>query len=1028
MTEIKCIICNCILHKPPGGTSYVVVKPADVTEFGDLYRLQMISLNGVTLHDIPLTRLPGPESIFNGTSFIAPEESFNIKIFGRDQNGYQFERISPTAVTSQLPFPPEVTSMERVHGYFDLPLKVSCHIQTLVPFSLSWQKDGIELVEERAYPQSAEVEYTIESPVREDEGRYTCVARNVAGSASSTIFVDMKEPPPQIAAPANASLAPSRPAILNCDVTSTVEYNLTWSRYIILGQVQDFFGRVETTGEFMNIEDMNGYRVLENNSLLLEDVTAEDGGWFRCTAANEGGRRAREIHVSVQSPPEVAVLPEMVPFREGENISVSCISRGFPKPRVEWWSGEIILTGTQGRMSAEESDQILKIQSARQNDAGIYTCKAYSTAGTAEVSATLAFIEAPSVIVATDAILVGNGDTATLFCSVSGTPTPSVRWLKDGNLEVTPLPFIEIDGGSLCIYGVQESDAGRYTCIASNAAGSDHAEIDLRVGYPPSIIQKPTDTIITIGNSGGLSCYGVGVPEPIISWKRLDGRPIPSHITLDLDGNLRVRAVAVEDEGVYVCTLENQYGKLELQASMSVSGLLAPLIAAPPDPNLNVIQDSPVTLPCNVVMGNPTPSVLWMHNGEPVSGQKGIFVKPDGSLSIFSASARNAGDYQCIVTNVAGNSSQILHLTVMVPPRAKSKKVEEKVVALEGDTVKLKCPVKAHPPPAYFWQKNGLSISHQATRMRKLHDGVLVIRHLMSEDSGTYVCTAVNAAGATKIAVTLEVHVPPTIADDSETYTVSEGEVLEISCVASGFPIPTVTWKHFDQTLLYDNTLSDGSLRLVATPESEGLYECLATNEAGIAKRNIRVIMTKIPEISPPGDETLTVVEGQDLKLPCEVRGHPPPEVYWRKKGHALLPNEQLIPSPGYLLMKEVTRDMAARYTCIANNRAGEASKTFIIDVNFPPTVKVANPEGERLSVVEGGRLTLPCPATAHPTPYKEWTKDGHKLNNKENVRIADNGDQVEMYHASTPDNGNYTCTVSNTLGYTYITYNVKVL
>lgn len=42
--------------------------------------------------------------------------------------------------------------------------------------------------------------------------------------------------------------------------------------------------------------------------------------------------------------------------------------------------------------------------------------------------------------------------------------------------------------------------------------------------------------------------------------------------------------------------------------------------------------------------------------------------------------------------------------------------------------------------------------------MRLLKNGIIVIRQLMTEDAGTYVCTAVNAAGATTIPVVLEVH------------------------------------------------------------------------------------------------------------------------------------------------------------------------------------------------------------------------------------------------------------------------------
>ncbi|XP_068231428.1 hemicentin-1-like [Palaemon carinicauda] len=1017
-------------HRPmKGGTSYVVVKPGDTTEFGDLNRIQMISLEGKILHDLPLTRLPGPDPIFNGTSFIAPEESFHIKIFGRDRSGYQFERISPIAVTSQLPFPPEVTSLPQVHGYFDSPVRLSCHVQTFVPFTVSWQKDGVELTTEKNFPQSAEVEYIIESPRRDDEGRYTCVTRNLAGSASSTIFLDMKEPPPQIAAAHNASLTPGRPAILSCDVTSTVTYNLTWSRYVIHGQVEDFFGRIETAGEFVDIQDMAGFRVLPNNSLHIEEASSEDEGWFRCTAANEGGKRAREIHVSLQSPPEVFVVPDRARFEAGDEISINCISRGFPIPRVEWWKGDVLLTGMVGRVMADADDQVLQISRAQPEDAGQYTCKAYNSAGVEESHAILAFMEAPRVTIEKGVVLAGNGETATLLCNIEGTPTPSVKWFKDDFHEVVQLSFTEVSGGTLKILGVQETDAGKYTCQASNSAGTDQGDVVLKVGSPPVVVQKPTDSAVEIGSPGGLSCFGVGVPEPTITWRRANGDSLPSHFTLDRDGNLRGNAIRVEDEGTYVCTLENPYGKLEMRATLSIAGLLPPLIAAPPDPNIKATLDSPITLPCTVVMGNPIPDILWMQNGEPVTTQRGSIVKPDGSLKIFSVSTKHEGKYVCIATNIAGNSTQVLQLTIMIPPRPKSKRLEEKLIALEGDNAKLKCPVKANPRPAFFWQKNGQPISNTNTRLRTFPDGILVIRRLTEEDAGTYVCTAVNLAGATKIPVVLEIHVPPSVKEKPETYTLNEGEVVEIPCTASGTPVPLVTWIRFDQTIMYDNTLPDGTLRLITTSETEGQYECLVTNDAGSAKRAVNVVTTKIPELSPPGDEILSVNEGQDLKLPCEVRGHPLPEVVWRNKGIEVEPSHNLIPMPGYLMMRNVTRKFAGKYTCIAKNRAGEASKTFTINVNYPPSVELNSPEeGEKLSVVEGGRITMPCPALANPTPTRAWTKDGQILISRSNVKIHDGGDSVEISRAGLPDSGNYTCTISNNLGYADINYSVQIL
>ncbi|XP_050723285.1 hemicentin-1-like [Eriocheir sinensis] len=137
--------------------------------------------------------------------------------------------------------------MDDVAGYSGQPAVISCHVQTLVPFTLAWQKDGADLGTIQRFPQSSEVHYMVDSPGREDEGYYTCVATSSAGTGSSTVFLDVKEPPPQVQAPSNVTMLPSRPAVLTCHTSSTVPYNITWSRYVIKGQVQDFFGRTETS-------------------------------------------------------------------------------------------------------------------------------------------------------------------------------------------------------------------------------------------------------------------------------------------------------------------------------------------------------------------------------------------------------------------------------------------------------------------------------------------------------------------------------------------------------------------------------------------------------------------------------------------------------------------------------------------------------------------------------------------------------------------------------------------------------------
>ena len=67
------------------------------------------------------------------------------------------------------------------------------------------------------------------------------------------------------------------------------------------------------------------------------------------------------------------------------------------------------------------------------------------------------------------------GSPATMHCPASGSPTPSVKWLREG----LPITFIDHpnlrvqDGGhTLQVHNMQLMDIGGYTCVAGNLAGN----------------------------------------------------------------------------------------------------------------------------------------------------------------------------------------------------------------------------------------------------------------------------------------------------------------------------------------------------------------------------------------------------------------------------------------------------------------------------------------------------------------------------------------------------------------------------
>lgn len=92
-----------------------------------------------------------------------------------------------------------------------------------------------------------------------------------------------------------------------------------------------------------------------------------------------GGRQSREIHVIVQSLPEVTAVPEVLGYRRGENLTLSCLGQGLPHPTLIWSRDGVSLTEpTDG--SASQVD--LHVTLATHEDEGAYTCTASSSSGT----------------------------------------------------------------------------------------------------------------------------------------------------------------------------------------------------------------------------------------------------------------------------------------------------------------------------------------------------------------------------------------------------------------------------------------------------------------------------------------------------------------------------------------------------------------------------------------------------------------------------------------------------------------------
>ena len=155
------------------------------------------------------------------------------------------------------------------------------------------------------------------------------------------------------------------------------------------------------------------------------------------------------------------------------------------------------------------------------------------------------------------------GSTAVLECSSFGGPNNAFQWQLNG------LDIIGETQSTLTLPNVQASTGGMYTCVVTNAAGSDDISTFLYVS--PYFINQPMDTQASNGTPATLLCEAGAFPSPEYQWGRVDGEHVRGGIATD--GTLfSFNPVMFGDEGEYYCTVSVSALESSIRSQAVLSG------------------------------------------------------------------------------------------------------------------------------------------------------------------------------------------------------------------------------------------------------------------------------------------------------------------------------------------------------------------------------------------------------------------------------------------------------------------------
>ncbi|XP_077955152.1 receptor-type tyrosine-protein phosphatase S isoform X7 [Gasterosteus aculeatus] len=322
------------------------------------------------------------------------------------------------------------------------------------------------------------------------------------------------------------------------------------------------------------------------------------------------------------APPTFTKIPTDQIGVSGGVASFVCQATGNPKPVVYWNKKGKKVNSQRIEVTVEFDDgagAVLRIQPLRApRDENIYECVARNSEGEVSVTAKLAIIREdllpfgfPSIDMGPQLKVVERTRTATMLCAASGIPDPEISWFKDF-LPVDPVSnqgrIKQLRSGALQIENSEETDQGKYECVATNSQGvrySSPANLYVRGAtetlrrVPPRFSILPSNHEIMPGGSVNITCVAVGSPMPYVKWMLgtedltpEDEMPIGRNV-LELNG--------VRESANYTCVAMSSLGIIESTAQVLVKTLPKP----PGTPIVTETTATSVTITWD--SGNPDP-------------------------------------------------------------------------------------------------------------------------------------------------------------------------------------------------------------------------------------------------------------------------------------------------------------------------------------------------------------------------------------------------------------------------------------
>ncbi|KPP66325.1 hypothetical protein Z043_115182 [Scleropages formosus] len=702
------------------------------------------------------------------------------------------------------------------------------------------------------------------STTSSDSGRYECSAVNAVGMAKRVVQLDIVQ----------GAFSPRQHQV-KAMYGSTVYLHCPESMKSPRGALWTLPSKILLDSRYSPERPVT---VFPNGTLRIHQLTAKDGGSYRCMFQRANGEDMELFQVEVlMKPPKIENLEtasKKVVY--GANFQVDCVASGLPDPEVSWSlpDGTTIGNALQSDDSGVRSRRYvifgngtLLLRQMEKADEGNYTCYAKNELGEDEMRVNVRVVQDSLRILSKNQVSVKGrlGEPAYMKCDTSGDLPPTIIWLSPNNNVIASSSnrYQILEDGTLVIRKVGVDDQGKYACVSRNSAGDEIKNVKLEVeAQEPQIGGKGGKTSMKVlavsYQTKLLHCKAEGMPNPRITWTTPQGISMlaPYHggrFQVHQNGSLELRGLRKTDEGRFVCQAKNDLGEASLEMELEVASLAEkPSFAMP---NIEVlplkVDAHEITLEC-LARGKPMPEFVWLlPNGTVLNPgdrlERFLHHPSNGTLRILRPVMGDKGAYRCLAKNVAGQGEKRYSLEPGKKPQIRGAPGPMKISF--GQNLHLPCLVDAWPQATITWTlPSGLTLNKPQVigKVTYLSNGTLQVKDTTMFDRGTYSCKVTNTFGSSVLSYPVAVMVyPPRITSAPPSITrVARGSPVTLTCTAAGTPKPEISWTLPGRTTLVPSNrfATQGSIHMtmegnlvIQNPVlmNSGIYKCNAKNALG---------------------------------------------------------------------------------------------------------------------------------------------------------------------------------------------------